>query len=178
MGNVQGGRPRYVWILLLILALATVPMVIGLAGCGDDEEELEEALEQVDDAIDDAINEAMDHSVEVTGFTCPIPTDSTTGEPEAGNVLASVSVTIKNDSDSEYVTGAGDFSLEDQSGTVFDSDIFYDGDDALGVALNIPPGEEVSGRLVFEVPADAKPMYLVEDTFIADPNKIELPEAS
>lgn len=169
------GRPL---MALLVMALLTAPLPILAAGCGDTDKSVEEALNEAADDIQQAIEEATAHTVEVTGFTCPIPEDDNTGTADEGNVFASVNVKIKNDSDEEVIVSSASFSIEDEDGTMYDSSILYDGPNAIGAADTLAPGEELEGILVFEVPAEAKPKVLVEETFVGEPVRVDLPAPS
>jgi hypothetical protein len=163
-------------VLVVFLALAAV-LMLGLVGCGEDEVSVDDVDEALD-KLDEELESLDDHSIVVTGFTCPIPPDDDTGEPEAGNVFASVSVTVKNESDVEQIIGSASFYLEDEDGNRYDSDMLFDGANALGVAESLAPGSEISGVIVFQVPPDVKPKYLVEEGIVGDDVKVELPEAS
>jgi hypothetical protein len=182
MGTIRG-KFTVSRLLVIILALAAVPLMVGLVGCGDDEDSVSEVINEAVDEIDETIDEAVDDvtgdtTTEVTGFTCPVTPDADTGELDSSaNVFASVNVTIKNEGDSEQVTGSSNYKLEDEDGTLYDANISFAGANALGAAETLAAGDEISGVLIFEVPSGAKPKYLVEESLAGD-TRTELPEAS
>lgn len=165
-------------LTLLVLTMLLVPVAAVIVGCGDEEKTAEEIINKAADEVNDVIEKSTAHTVTVTGFTCPIPTDDATGETEPGNVFASVNVKIRNDSESDLLISSANFSLEDEDGTLYEASVLYDGPSAIGAADNIAPGEEIEGVLIFEVPSDSKPKVLVEDNPIGETIREDLPEAS
>lgn len=166
-------------LLAVILAAALLLTAsLTLAGCGSTDEAVDQALDEVTEDLQQVIEDTTAHSVTVTGFTCPIPSDEDTGEAATGNIFASVNVKIKNESDNEIFVGAGNFSLEDANGTLYDAKATYNGANAIGAAETIAPGEELEGLLVFEVPEDAEPKVLVEDAIAGESIRVDLPAPS
>lgn len=155
--------------VLLVLSIAALPLIFSLAGCG--EKKVSDIIDEAEQKIAEKID---DHEITLGELVCPITPDNAGDAAPEGLVLANVEVTVKNNSEVPYVADSSNFKLEDENGTLYDA-VEYDGPGAMPSYETIGEGEEVTGIVVFEVPADANPVAVVEELTIGEPKRVELP---
>ena len=165
MSHERSGR----FNLMVILVLATVPLMFGLAGCG--EEDVSDIIDDVEKKINEEIG---DHEITLGELVYPFTPDNAENAAPEGKVLANVEVTVKNGSDVPYVANWDNFKLEDEDGTLYDS-VEYDGPGAMPSFETIDKDEEIVGIVLFEVPPEADPVAVIEELAIGEAKRVELP---
>jgi len=85
-----------------------------------------------------------------------------TEQPKPGNTFIIVDTDIKNIGSDRIYASSGDFSMSDSEGNRYDPE-FYAGDDGLSILQELYKNQKTRGKLIFEVPQNAKKLKLYYD---------------
>jgi len=89
--------------------------------------------------------------------------ENMTQEAKPGKVFFLIDSEIKNVGADRVYVGSSEFSITDSEGFKYDPEVLYYGDDGLGMVKELYQNQKMKGKILFEVPENAKGLKLQYD---------------